>query len=61
MLCFQELYKGHAVLKTQLNEGQKRIYDCVMDAVNAKKGGLFFVYGHGGTSQVDLDLKIKLF
>ncbi|KAB2635700.1 hypothetical protein D8674_026234 [Pyrus ussuriensis x Pyrus communis] len=50
----EELYKKHALLKSQLNQGQKHVYDCVLNAVNAKKGGLFFVYGHGGTGKTFL-------
>nr|XP_028950803.1 uncharacterized protein LOC108169539 [Malus domestica] len=37
----QELYKKHTLLVSQLNEGKKYVYDCVIDTVNSKKPGLF--------------------
>ncbi|XP_048422055.1 uncharacterized protein LOC103957413 isoform X1 [Pyrus x bretschneideri] len=50
----EELSKKHTLLKSQLNQGQKLIYNSVIDAVDKKKGGLFFVYGHGGTGKTFL-------
>ncbi|CAN6678727.1 unnamed protein product [Malus baccata var. baccata] len=50
----EQLSKKHADLKLQLNQDQKLIYDCVIDVVERKKGGLFFVYGHGGIGKTFL-------
>ncbi|KAB2620831.1 hypothetical protein D8674_036512 [Pyrus ussuriensis x Pyrus communis] len=50
----EELSKKHQILKSQLNKDQKYVYDCVIDVVNRKKQGLFFVYGHGGTGKTFL-------
>lgn len=44
---FTSLYAG-------LNPQQKDVYDNIMQAVNAKNGGLFFVYGSGGTGKTYL-------
>ncbi|XP_048434039.1 ATP-dependent DNA helicase pif1 isoform X1 [Pyrus x bretschneideri] len=50
----EELLKKHNILKLQLNQDQKCIYDCVIETVNKKEKGLFFVYGHGGTGKTFL-------
>ncbi|KAB2623401.1 hypothetical protein D8674_039392 [Pyrus ussuriensis x Pyrus communis] len=43
------------LLREELNyDCQKLIYNSVIDVVNKKKGGLFFVYGHGGTGKTFL-------
>lgn len=37
-----------------LNEKQTHVFETIMDNVRLKKGGLFFVYGHGGTGKTFL-------
>jgi hypothetical protein len=37
-----------------LNYEQRKIYDAVIGSVTEKKGGVFFVYGHGGTGKTYL-------
>ncbi|CAL8993853.1 unnamed protein product [Prunus brigantina] len=46
---YNNLEKEHSILVTQLNKGQKHVYDCVIKTVEEKMLGLFFVHGHGGT------------
>ncbi|XP_074318320.1 uncharacterized protein LOC141655124 [Silene latifolia] len=41
-------------LETGLNADQIKVYDSVLDAVHQKTGGLFFVYGSGGTCKTYL-------
>ncbi|XP_038698800.1 uncharacterized protein LOC119996288 [Tripterygium wilfordii] len=38
-------------MEQQLNIEQRNIYDAILNAVYAEKGGLFFLYGHGGTGK----------
>ncbi|XP_031112247.1 ATP-dependent DNA helicase PIF4-like [Ipomoea triloba] len=42
------------ILVTQLTDEQRRIYDDVLDDVINKAGGLYFVYGYGGTGKTFL-------
>lgn len=51
---YHDLENEHSALITQLNNNQRNVYDCVINAVNEKKPGLFFVYGHGGTGKTFL-------
>ena len=44
---FESLHVG-------LNDDQKRVFDTIMDANNRQTGGLFFVYGSGGTGKTYL-------
>lgn len=37
-----------------LNNEQRTIYNSIMEAVFSKSGGMFFVYGHGGTGKTYL-------
>ncbi|XP_031268486.1 uncharacterized protein LOC116126951 [Pistacia vera] len=41
-----DLYKG-------LNNGQRHVYDSILDSVNNQSGTPFFVYGHGGTDIIE--------
>ncbi|XP_038720003.1 uncharacterized protein LOC120012639 [Tripterygium wilfordii] len=41
-------------LEDHLNEEQKTIYDVVVEKVINQAGGLYFVYGHGGTGKTFL-------
>ncbi|XP_077221657.1 uncharacterized protein LOC143855411 isoform X2 [Tasmannia lanceolata] len=47
----EQLRIEHAELYSGLNSDQRNIYDSVVTAVTEKEGGLFFVYGHGGTGK----------
>ena len=44
----------HQELHKELNNEQKRVYNVVLDSVHEDKGGLFFVYGAGGTGKTYL-------
>ncbi|XP_038711830.1 ATP-dependent DNA helicase PIF1-like [Tripterygium wilfordii] len=46
-----ELLLSAVNMEDQLNPEQKKIYDAVLTAINTDKGGLFFLYGHGGTGK----------
>ncbi|XP_031106220.1 uncharacterized protein LOC116010861 [Ipomoea triloba] len=41
-------------LKERLTEEQKEIYDAVINDIDSNNGGLFFVYGYGGTGKTFL-------
>ncbi|XP_074297899.1 uncharacterized protein LOC141628690 [Silene latifolia] len=41
----------HVKLITSMTDEQRAVYDEIMDAVKAQRGGVFFVYGHGGTGK----------
>ncbi|GKC10306.1 ribonuclease H-like domain, reverse transcriptase, RNA-dependent DNA polymerase [Tanacetum coccineum] len=44
-----ELIIQHQQLYASLTEEQTSIYNTIIDACNNNKGGMFFVYGYGGT------------
>ncbi|XP_019155261.1 PREDICTED: uncharacterized protein LOC109152142 [Ipomoea nil] len=57
-LLFEELSYDHEFLQQEalelcekLTEEQRIIYDTVLDDISSKRGGLFFVYGYGGTGK----------
>lgn len=52
-LCYNKnsLLKEHQLLIMNLTDEQKSVYVEIMTAVNEDKGGLFFLYGHGGTGK----------
>ncbi|XP_057421492.1 uncharacterized protein LOC130715411 [Lotus japonicus] len=50
----QELEEEHERCHPLLNEQQREIYNHVIDAVTSNTGGLYFVYGHGGTGKTFL-------
>ena len=54
----EELRKEHEKLFARLNSYQQAVYNAVMDSVLKKRGGLFFVYGHGGIGKTYLYKKI---
>ncbi|XP_071712618.1 uncharacterized protein [Rutidosis leptorrhynchoides] len=41
----------HACLFSKLTEEQKNAYETIVSAVNEGKGGVFFLYGYGGTGK----------
>jgi hypothetical protein len=48
------LAKEHIKLFSGLNYEQRKIYDAIIGSVTENKGGVFFVYGHGGTGKTYL-------
>ncbi|XP_019092275.1 PREDICTED: uncharacterized protein LOC109129103 [Camelina sativa] len=50
----EDLAKKHDGWKKMLTEEQKKIYDEIMEAVINDKGGVFFLYGFGGTGKTFL-------
>ncbi|XP_031116687.1 uncharacterized protein LOC116020348 [Ipomoea triloba] len=60
-LLFEELSYDRVVLAdesdrfvSQLTEEQRGVYDTIIGDVSSNKGGLFFVYGYGGTGKTFL-------
>ena len=49
-----ELVVQHEALYGSLTIEQKGIYDTIIDACDNDKGGMFFVYGYGGTGKTFL-------
>ncbi|XP_050256589.1 uncharacterized protein LOC126702031 [Quercus robur] len=49
-----ELAAEHKKLLNELNADQRKIYDAVIQDVACNSGGLYFVYGHGGTGKTYL-------
>ncbi|GJT88668.1 RNA-directed DNA polymerase, eukaryota [Tanacetum coccineum] len=49
-----ELKKQHQTMYGSLTSEQKGIYSTVMDAIDKNTGGMFFVYGYGGTGKTYL-------
>ncbi|GKE13369.1 putative DNA helicase, partial [Tanacetum coccineum] len=49
-----KLKEQHVKLYGSLTSEQKDIYSTVMDAIDNDKGGMFFVYGYGGTKKIYL-------
>ncbi|XP_019239982.1 PREDICTED: uncharacterized protein LOC109219975, partial [Nicotiana attenuata] len=47
----RSLSKEHDELLIKLTLEQKSVYDRIITAVHEDKGGLFFLYGHGGTGK----------
>ncbi|CAH9146259.1 unnamed protein product [Cuscuta epithymum] len=41
----------HAKLLKNMNEEQRSVYDKIMESVDKTNGGVFFLYGHGGTGK----------
>ncbi|CAH9082041.1 unnamed protein product [Cuscuta epithymum] len=48
------LAEEHARLISALTEDQKRVYETIVSSVEANRGGVFFLYGHGGTGKTYL-------
>ncbi|GKD58832.1 ATP-dependent DNA helicase RRM3-like protein, partial [Tanacetum coccineum] len=49
-----ELIIQHKALHKSLTNEQKGIYKTILDACNNNTGGMFFVYGYGGTGKTFL-------
>lgn len=49
-----KLAEQHKMLHASLNTNQLLIYDKVISSVHDDKGGIFFVYGAGGTGKTFL-------
>ncbi|XP_023752982.1 uncharacterized protein LOC111901356 [Lactuca sativa] len=41
----------HQQLHSKLNDEQKKVYDTIINVVKNEKGGVFFLYGYGGTGK----------
>lgn len=50
----EKLTLVHEMMFSSLNSKQRDIYTEILNSVNNHKGGLFFVYGHGGTGKTFL-------
>ncbi|KAL4619659.1 hypothetical protein ACB092_06G096000 [Castanea dentata] len=48
------LKREHEILISGLNNEQRIIYNSIMEAVATERGGMFFVYGHGGMGKTYL-------
>ncbi|XP_050280553.1 uncharacterized protein LOC126721546 [Quercus robur] len=48
------LKREHEILIFGLNNEQRIIYNSIMEAVATERGGMFFIYGHGGTGKTYL-------
>lgn len=55
-LCYdrRKLKSEHAQMFDSLNSEQKNIYNKIMHAVEGNNGGIYFVYGYGGTGKTFL-------
>ncbi|XP_035834163.1 uncharacterized protein LOC118482677 [Helianthus annuus] len=49
----QNVYKGQVNL---LTDEQRSVYEQIMNAVDGNNGGVFFVYGYGGTGEIVLNV-----
>ncbi|KAH7679123.1 DNA helicase protein [Dioscorea alata] len=49
-----QLQKDHLSMLGKLNQEQLIIYAKILETVNTGEGGMFFVYGHGGTEKTFL-------
>ncbi|KAL8134562.1 hypothetical protein AgCh_009544 [Apium graveolens] len=49
----EERKKIHEKNHSLLNDEQKRVYDSILDNINQKKGGVFFVYGSRGNTELE--------
>lgn len=49
-----ELHEQHQTMYASLTSEQKDIYEVLMNAVNTEKGGMYFMFGHGGTGKTYL-------
>ena len=60
LILDERSYSRDALLETldrdvqKMTDEQKKIYDEILDAVNEGRGGMFFVYGFGGTGKTFL-------
>ncbi|XP_074376976.1 uncharacterized protein LOC141718491 [Apium graveolens] len=50
----EEMKRIHTRNHSLLNDEQKIVYDSILDNINQKKGGVFFVYGSGGCGKTFL-------
>ncbi|GKC25957.1 ATP-dependent DNA helicase PIF1-like protein, partial [Tanacetum coccineum] len=44
-----EMEAEHTSLYSKMTDEQKEVYNTIMEAINSGKGGVFFLYGYGGT------------
>lgn len=52
-LCYDmtSLQHEHKTLFSSLTDEQKTVYKTIMNVVSSGEGGVFFIYGHGGTGK----------
>lgn len=55
-LAYDRYYMGAELERymSTINYEQKQVFDTIMEAVSVNKGGMYFVYGHGGTGKTFL-------
>jgi len=47
----EDMAKEHDILLKALTDEQVHVYEDIMTAILSRKGGLFFLYGYGGTGK----------
>lgn len=47
----EALARDHLIFVSKFTDEQRHVYGTIMSAVNSNHGGLFFVYGYGGTGK----------
>ncbi|XP_020090993.1 uncharacterized protein LOC109712000 isoform X3 [Ananas comosus] len=52
-LCYDRNYmtREHKTLMSSLTDEQKSVYETIISAVSKNEGGVFFLYGYGGTGK----------
>nr|CAD1824599.1 unnamed protein product [Ananas comosus var. bracteatus] len=52
-LCYDRNYmtREHKTLMSSLTDEQKGVYETIISAVSKNEGGIFFLYGYGGTGK----------
>ncbi|XP_047962051.1 uncharacterized protein LOC125206878 [Salvia hispanica] len=50
-LLFEALAREHLIYVSKFTDEQHHVYDTIMFAIDSNHGGLFFVYGYGGTGK----------
>ena len=52
-LCYdrEALAREHLIYVSKFTDEQHHVYDTIMSAIDSNHGGLFFVYGYGGTGK----------
>ncbi|GJZ27520.1 putative PIF1 DNA helicase/replication protein A1-like protein [Tanacetum coccineum] len=46
-----EMEAEHATLYSKMTDEQRGVYNTIMEAIDSGKGGVFFLYGYGGTGK----------
>ena len=62
LILDERSYDRQALVETldrdvqKMTDEQRKIFDEILDAVNEERGGMFFVYGFGGTGKTFMQL-----